>query len=216
MDNNNAAVQALRLSTNTLTELYTYTMTDAGGLTSTATLTITIEGSNDNPVAVINTATATEAGGINNVISGHDPSGNVLTNDTDVDAGDTKTVVGVVAGVQASASGSVGTTVGGTYGSIVINADGTYTYTLNNNHATVEALNDGQSISESFTYTMQDASGATSTSTILITIEGADDLPFAVVDHDTSEEAGGQNNSVPVRHPRAMSLRTTSLPMATR
>ncbi len=41
---------------------------------------------------------------------------------------------------------------------------------------------------------MTDTAGATSTATIVITIQGADDLPFAVVDQDTSEEAGGLNN----------------------
>ncbi len=195
VDNNNSSVQALRLTSNTLSELFTYTMTDSGGLTSTATLTIMIQGSNDNPVAVANTATAIEAGGISNSIAGSDPTGNVLSNDTDVDAGDSKTVVGVAFGVQASASGSVGSSLAGTYGTIVINTDGTYTYTLDNNNATVQALNSGQSLSETFTYTMQDSTGATSTSTIQITIDGADDLPFANVDFGVSQEAGGLNNS---------------------
>ncbi len=196
IDNNNAAVQALRLTSNTLTELFTYTMTDAGGLSSTATLTITIQGANDNPVAVANTAIATEAGGINNNIAGYNPTGNVLSNDSDVDAADTKTVIGVAAGSQSVASGSVGASVAGTYGSIVINSDGTYTFTLDNNNAAVEALNDGQSLIETFTYTLQDSAGATATTTIAITIEGTDDLPFAVVDFSVSEEAGGLNNSV--------------------
>ena len=50
-----------------------------------------------------------------------DPSatGNVLTNDTDVDTGDTKTV-SEVNGLAAN----VGTAVTGTYGSLTLNADG--------------------------------------------------------------------------------------------
>ncbi len=81
-------------------------------------------------------------------------------------------MIGVAAGVQASASGSVGLSVAGTYGAIVINSDGTYTFTLDNNNAAVEALNDGQSLTETFTYTLQDTAGATATTTIQITIEG--------------------------------------------
>ena len=57
-------------------------------------------------------------------------TGNVLTNDTDVDAGDTKTV-SAVNGV----AGNVGASVAGTYGSVVIGSNGAYTYTLNNGSA---------------------------------------------------------------------------------
>src|SRR5215471_20856424 len=52
-------------------------------------------------------------------------NGNVLTNDSDPDAGDAKTVVGVT-------GGSVGSPNVGTYGSAVINTDGSYTYTFDN------------------------------------------------------------------------------------
>jgi hypothetical protein len=43
-------VEALRLSGQTLTDTFTYAVTDAGGLTDQATLTITIRGQNDAPV----------------------------------------------------------------------------------------------------------------------------------------------------------------------
>ena len=162
---------------------------------ATATLTITIQGANDAPVAVANTADALEAGGISNSIAGTDPTGNVLSDDTDVDAGDTKTVIGVAAGNSGTASGSVGTIVVGTYGSLVMNANGTYTYTLDNGNATVESLNaSSPTLSETFTYTMTDTAGLTSTATLVVTIHGADDLPVAVVDMDTAVEAGGVAN----------------------
>ncbi len=202
VDNSNTAVQALRTASDTLQDVFTYTIQDTAGASATATVTITIQGRNDNPVAVGNTATAVEAGGVSNNISGSNPSGNVLTNDTDVDAGDTKTVTGVAAGVQGSTSGSVGSAVNGAYGSITINANGTYTYTLNNNNATVEALNASSSpLTETFSYTVTDTAGASSTTTIVITIQGADDLPFAIVDMDTAVEAGGINNATPGTNP---------------
>ncbi|GAA4443733.1 VCBS domain-containing protein [Novipirellula rosea] len=201
VDNSNSAVQALRTSGQSLSEVFTYTIQDASGADSTAEITVTITGANDAPDAVANAATATEASGILNNISGTDPSGNVLTNDTDVDAGDTKTVTGVATGVQGSTSGNVGSTVVGTYGSLVINANGSYTYTLDNDNAAVEALNDGDSLSETFSYTMQDTGGLASTTQLVITIDGRTDLPVAEADHATSEEAGGVNNTIPGSNP---------------
>src|SRR4029453_18592812 len=98
VDNTNAAVQALRTATDTLTDSFTYTMRDADGLTSTAVLTVTIHGANDTPVATADTGSALEASGVANAVPGTNPTGNLLTNDTDVDAvanGETKAVQGV-------------------------------------------------------------------------------------------------------------------------
>ncbi len=74
-----------------------------------------------------------------------------------------KTVTGVVAGASASAVGSVGASITGTYGSIVINADGSYSYTVNNNNAAVQALRtSSDTLQEVFTYTMEDTAGLAS------------------------------------------------------
>ena len=109
---------------------------------------------------------ADEAGGLNNATAGNNPTGNVLTNDTDVDSnanGETKSVSGVAAGVQVSAAGSVGSGVTGSYGSITIGSDGSYTYTVDNSNAAVQALRTtGQTLNDVFTYTMTDAGGLTS------------------------------------------------------
>ncbi len=81
-----------------------------------------------------------EAGGISNGTVGSAATGNVLSNDADVDSGDTKSVIGVQFGAVSSASGSVGASIFGNYGSIVIAVDGSYTYTIDNNSAAVGAL----------------------------------------------------------------------------
>ncbi len=151
--------------------------TDAGGQTFDRSMTINLTNVNEGPIAVADTATATEAGGTVNGTAGTNPTGNVLTNDTDVDASDTKTVSGVAAGVVGSASTNVGLAVNGSYGSINIAADGSYTYTVNNNNTTVQALAVGQSINDVFTYTIQDAGGLSSTTQITVTIQGANDAP---------------------------------------
>ena len=73
------------------------------------------------PTAVADAADATEKGGIANGSGGSPASGNVLTNDTDPDAGDTKTVTAVSFGATA---GTLGTALAGAHGSLVLNAAG--------------------------------------------------------------------------------------------
>ncbi len=156
--------------------------TTSGGFTAFSTATDTasllVNAVNDAPVAVAEAVIAVEAGGVANGTAGTNPSGNVLSNDTDVDSGDTKTVSGVAAGLVGSASGSVGTSVSGSYGEITIAADGTASYVVDNNNAAVQALRtSGDLLTDVFTYTMQDAAGATSTTQITMTIQGANDTP---------------------------------------
>ena len=69
-------------------------------------------------------------------------------------------------------SGVVGSALAGSYGSLTVNADGSYSYVVNNANAAVQALNVGQSLTEVFTYTVRDASGATSNTTLTVTIDG--------------------------------------------
>ena len=191
VDNTNSTVQALRTATDTVTESFTYTLSDTDGATSTTTLAITIQGTNDAPVAVADTGVAVEAGGVLNATGGSDATGNVLANDTDVDAGDTKTV-SAVGGV----AGNVGSVVVGTYGSITLNADGSYTYVVDNTNSTVQALRTAtDTVTESFTYTLSDTDGATSTTTLAITIQGTNDAPVAVADTGVAVEAGGVLNA---------------------
>jgi trimeric autotransporter adhesin len=195
VDNTNSAVQALRTSSNTLTDTFTYTVRDTAGLTSTAVLTVTIQGADDAPVGVADTATAAEAGGTGNGTAGTNPAGNVLTNDTDVDSGDTKTV-------SALAGGTVGVSLAGTYGSLTLNSNGAYTYTVNNADATVQALRtSSNTLTDTFTYTVQDTVGLTSTATLTITIQGADDAPVGVADTATAAEAGGTGNGTAGTNP---------------
>ncbi|MFN4764668.1 Ig-like domain-containing protein, partial [Gillisia sp. Q332] len=90
------------------TDTFTYTITDGNGGTDTATVTVTVNPINDAPVAVDDTATTDEDTAV---------TVSVLTNDTDVD-GDTLTVTETTAPSN---------------GSVVINGDGTITYTPNEN-----------------------------------------------------------------------------------
>jgi len=196
VDNNNAAVQALRLSGQTLTDTFTYTLRDTGGLQSTTQLTLTIQGANDTPTAIADTITAVEAGGLLNGSAGLNPGGNVLANDTDVDVGDSKTVVGVLSGTHVSTTGSVGSTVTGQYGALLLNADGSYIYTVDNNNSAVQALRiSGQSLTDTFTYTMRDTGGLESTTQLTVRVLGANDTPLSNADSNTAIEASGVFNT---------------------
>ncbi|OOR83166.1 hypothetical protein B0180_06205 [Moraxella canis] len=71
----------------------------------------------------------------------------------------------------------------GQYGRFEINADGSYTYTLNNTHPKVDALNDGDTLTESVPYTITDGDVDTAQATLTITILGrTDGVPSVVVD----------------------------------
>ncbi len=198
VDNNNATVQALRTNAQTLTDVFSYTIRDASGLESTTQVTITIQGQNDNPVGVNDTADATEAGGIANGTAGVNPTGNVLTNDTDIDSvanGETKTVQQVVSDHLGGAPTAAGNSVIGSYGTLLLQSDGSYVYNVDNNNAAVQALRlYTDTLAESFTYTVIDAAGATSTATITITIHGADDTAVSTDDNGIAVERGGISN----------------------
>ncbi|WP_162625898.1 VCBS domain-containing protein, partial [Aeromonas bivalvium] len=145
-----AAVQALRLAGDTLSDSFSYTMTDAAGATSSASLVITLQGANDAPTASADSAIAIEAGGLDNGTPGSDPSGNVLTNDSDPDRnGEALTVTGVSFGASSAAPG---TALNGLYGTLTLNTDGSYTYVLDNDNPAVQALLAGETLSEVFDY----------------------------------------------------------------
>jgi T1SS-143 domain-containing protein len=75
---------------------------------------------------------------------------------------------------------------------VVINADGTYTYTLDNTNLTVQGLTTGEHLTDTFSYTIKDADGDVSTTTLSITINGADDGVTLSIPNDTT----GTHNDV--------------------
>jgi VCBS repeat-containing protein len=89
-------------------------------------------------------------------------TGNVLDND--------------VQGADRVASGPVTAgTFTGTYGTLVHNANGTYTYTLDANDADFKNLQGGGNGTETFAYTITDADGDTSTANLVLNIHNNDD-----------------------------------------
>jgi fimbrial isopeptide formation D2 family protein/uncharacterized repeat protein (TIGR01451 family) len=200
VDNSNPAVDGMYAG-DLFTETFNYTVLDTGGLSDIALLTITIKGANDAPVAGNDIGTAIEAGGTLNGKPGADASGNVLTNDTDVDRSDTPSLNGAITAIGLGAAeglgtaGVVGSPLQGLYGSLTIDNNGNYRYLIDNANPSVEALNAGDLLSESFNYTMTDSGGLTDTAVLTITIRGSNDAPVASDDSGIAKEAGGINNS---------------------
>ncbi|HMZ11832.1 MAG TPA: VCBS domain-containing protein, partial [Plasticicumulans sp.] len=74
--------------------------------------------------------------------------------------------------VPAGTNSTTGTVVTGQYGSLTIGADGSYAYRPDPDNLTVTLLLSGQSLTETFRYTITDADGDQAVSTLTITILG--------------------------------------------
>ncbi|ENO7534253.1 retention module-containing protein [Morganella morganii] len=78
------------------------------------------------------------------------------------------------------------------YGTFTANADGTYRYVLDNANPAVNALNDDQTLTETFTYQVKDADGDVATATVVITINGTNDAPTIVPVDPKNPMIGGR------------------------
>lgn len=130
----------------TTTDTFSYTVRDSAGGESTTSVTMTVTGVNDGPVALADAGSVSEDQSL---------TLDVLANDTDVDAGDSKTLVSV----SATTSGA----------SVAI-VDGKVVYTADADSQ--DLLTAGQTAVDSFTYVMADSAGATSTATVSVTVGG--------------------------------------------
>jgi VCBS repeat-containing protein len=144
---------------------------------------------NQAPVAIDDVAQALAE---DNVLTS---AGNALANDSDTDA---LHVAGVRAGAE-SAGGSFtavsgATVVHGLYGDLTINADGSYSYALDNSSTAVQALNDGQHVSDVFTYQVSDTHDATDVAQISFDIAGANDGPPVTYGTEGVDKLNGTDN----------------------
>ena len=178
LDNANAAVQALNVG-DTLTDSFTATTIDG----TSQVVTITINGANDAPVISGDiTGTVTEAGGVNNGTPGT-PTATGDLNSADVD--------NPADGWQAVAAGAASASGYGTY---ALSAAGVWTYTLDDSNAAVQALNVGQTLTDTFTATTVDGTAQV----VTITINGTNDAAVITgTATGTVVEAGGVGSGIP-------------------
>jgi len=146
---------------------YTVTVTadDGNGGSASESFDWTI--TNPSPTASADSATTDEDSST---------TGNVLGNDSDPD-GD---------GLTVSSSDTSGTT-----GQATVNPDGSFTYDPNGQF---ENLAQGEMATDSFSYTVQDADGATDSATVTITVNGANDAPTSTAISDQTDTEGNSVN----------------------
>ena len=145
------------------TDSFTYTASDGTGVSNVATVTIAVTAVNDAPVAVNDTATVTE--------DSAGTSGNVLSNDTDVDPGTTLTAT-----LGASPSN----------GTVTLAANGTFTYTP------APDFNG----TDSFTYTASDGTAVSNVATVTIAVTAVNDAPMAINDTASTTEETAVSGAV--------------------
>ncbi len=162
----------------------TYDITDGHGGVASSTLTITVTPVNDAPVANPDFATTPEDTAV---------SGNVLDNDTDVDH-DVLSVTAFHIGTNTYNAGTTATIPG--VGTLVINTDGTFTFTPAPN------FNGNVPVA---TYDITDGHGGVASSTLTITVTPVNDAPVAnpdvaVTPEDTAVSGNVLDNDTDVDH----------------
>ena len=155
------------------------TVLDAGGGTSSGVLQVRIV--DDVPVAANDAAAVTEDGPATVI-------GNVKSNDLNgADNANGVPVTGIAFG---GTNGTVGSPLTTAYGHIVVNPDGSYSYTLDNSNPAVQHLIAGETLTETMRYTITDADGDASTATLTITINGTNDVPTLNIPNGSSAGKG--------------------------
>jgi VCBS repeat-containing protein len=106
--------------------------------------------------------------------------GNVLDNDTPA--------LGLTVTAVFNTSISTNTEIKGIYGTLVMSADGTFSYVADNDNPLVDSLNVNDTLTETFTYTVSNANGDISTAILTVKIAGTNDAPVANADTNTIKE----------------------------
>ncbi len=132
---------------------FTYTASDGVNTSNTATVAITVTAVNDAPVAVSDAYTTLEDVPV---------SGNVLNNDVDVEGTPLTATLGT----------------GPAHGNLVLSADGSFTYTPDQNWSGADG----------FSYTASDGTNTSNSAAVAITVVAVNDAPVAVNDLVTTAE----------------------------
>ncbi|WGR68761.1 MULTISPECIES: DUF5801 repeats-in-toxin domain-containing protein [unclassified Bradyrhizobium] len=163
---------------NGLIESFAVTATDVDGDSAISSITVNIvddvpTAANDGPYGVVEDTPSNAV------------SGNVLTNDA---SGADAPASFVAWGGAADAADIAALN---TYGTLVQDGNGHWSYTLDNSRAATQALTSADHLSFTLHYTMQDADGDTSPATLTINITGADDSASV-----TTAQASGPDATV--------------------
>jgi VCBS repeat-containing protein len=163
-----SAIEALD-ATESGTDTFTITVTD-GTATVPATYEVTVTGADDAPtLTALTNGTISETA--NSSATTHaNITGTLSAADVDVET--------LTYGIDGGSAGTAANTVtkAGTYGTLTVTtSSGAYTYTKN--ASAIEALDDGESGTDTFTFTVSDGDGANVIKPFKVTVTGANDKP---------------------------------------
>ncbi|MUL10571.1 retention module-containing protein [Aliivibrio fischeri] len=159
----NDAAQSLGAGDDPIKEYYTVELSDGAGGVITETIEITINGTNDKPEL------SGQALGSVKEDSIETTEGQLIVDDVDLTDTHTWSVEPAT----------------GKYGSIVVDANGKWTYTIDNSLDVTQQLAEGESGEDRFIVTVDDGQGGTEQKEIVISLEGTNDLPSVVDSNDT-------------------------------
>lgn len=157
-------------------ETFTYQITDGLGGVSTATAQLQIAGVNDAPEAFDDTFSTVEG----DLLAGNLLDDNGLGTDTDVDIdnnGPTSFALTQINGAAVT-DGQIITLASGA--SLTIQTDGAFTY---DQQGIFASTSEGETSTDSFTYTIADEAGEVSTATANVTVNGLNGQPIAANDN---------------------------------
>ena len=148
-DNSQSSIQALKDGETVSDDISVFSIDG-----TTETITITINGTSDAAVigGVISGAVTEDSSAILST------NGTLTINDPD-----------------ANEAGFIADSFTGSYGSLTIDANGSWNYSADNTQAAIQALGDGDNLSDTLTVQSQDGT----THNIVVTITGTDDAPIA-------------------------------------
>ncbi|MFO1318467.1 MAG: Ig-like domain-containing protein [Burkholderiales bacterium] len=149
------------------------------------TITFNVTPVNDAPAAVADVNRIFEDAGAaitGNVLGG---AGAVTTDAADADPEGAGLTVTALMHPGTGATGTIGSGLAGSYGTLILNANGTYSYTVDNANPLVQGTKRGETLTDVFTYAVSDGTGGTTTATLTITVVGVNDAP------DASDESRG-------------------------
>ena len=171
-----AQLQALG-RTDSVIDTFTYTVSDGKGGEATTTVSITVQGVNNDPSAVDDLYTTTE-----DDILDIDAASGLLDNDSDTENDS-------IAVTEVQGSTTLSNRVTDRGATVSVNPDGSFSYDPTSS-TELQGLNVNETLSDSFTYTIDDGNGGQDTATVQVTVSGANDAPVAVDDI-----AGGGRNT---------------------
>ncbi|WP_255315085.1 VCBS domain-containing protein [Aliivibrio sp. 1S165] len=159
----NDAAQSLGAGDDPIKEYYTVELSDGAGGVITETVEITINGTNDDPELSGQLLGSVKEDSIETT------EGQLIVDDVDLSDTHTWEVLPAT----------------GSYGSITVDANGKWTYTINNSLDITQQLAEGENAEDRFIVTVDDGQGGTDQKEIIISLEGTNDLPSVVDSNDT-------------------------------